>query len=243
MTRSILAATPSRSRQIVPGAGPPRARAPTARPARAPTVVGATRPARTPRPGRSPTRARTAPDRGDRGCGPLAGSIMLPAVSPTIRRIEPDDWPAVWAMLRATFQAGETFAWDPQTPEAEAHHAWVELPSATYVACAADGTVLGCYYLKPNQPGLGAHVGNCGYVVAPAARGQGVAAAMCEHSQEVARNTGFRALQFNLVVATNERAARLWRRLGFTAVGTLPGAFRHLRLGYVDAFVMFKALV
>jgi len=106
----------------------------------------------------------------------------------------------------------------------------------------ADGQVLGTYFIKPNQPGLGAHVCNCGYVVAPAAQGQGIASEMCQHSQAEAKAMGFRAMQFNLVVSTNQRAVRLWRKLGFSVVGTLPRAFRHLHLGYVDALVMFKEL-
>jgi hypothetical protein len=103
--------------------------------------------------------------------------------------------------------------------------------------------VVGTYFIKPNQPGLGDHVCNCGYVVSPSAQGQGIAARMCEHSQQWAVANGFRAMQFNLVVATNERAVRLWERLGFSAVGRLPGAFRHQRLGFVDASVMLKQLV
>jgi len=120
---------------------------------------------------------------------------------------------------------------------------WVERATATFIACAEDGRVLGSYYIKPNQPALGAHVCNCGYVVAPAAQGRGVATALCEHSQRIARSLGFRAMQFNLVVVTNERAIRLWRRLGFSVVGSLPGAFRHRDLGFVDALVMYKELV
>jgi len=79
-------------------------------------------------------------------------------------------------------------------------------------------------------------------VVAAGAEGRGIAAQMCEHSQRWAVEHGFRAMQFNFVVSTNERAVRLWERLGFSVVGRLPGAFRHRRLGYVDALVMFKAL-
>ena len=99
------------------------------------------------------------------------------------------------------------------------------------------------YFIKPNQPGPGAHVCNCGYVVSPAAQGQGVASLMYEHSQQQAVAMGFRAMQFNLVVASNVRAVRLWQHLGFAIVSTLPGAFRHHPLGYVDAHVMFKTLV
>lgn len=166
----------------------------------------------------------------------------MPAASLSIRRIEQADWQTVWRLLRTTFEAGDTYAFAPDSSEADIRRAWVELPAATYVACAPDGGIAGTYYIKPNQPGLGAHVCNCGYVVAPDAQGQGIATAMCEHSQREAIAMGFRAMQFNLVVATNERAVRLWQRLGFSVVGTLPRAFRHLRLGYVDALVMYKEL-
>ncbi len=161
----------------------------------------------------------------------------------SIRHYQESDWSVVWPILRETFDAGDTYAFAPQSTEAEIHRAWVEAPAATFVACADDGQILGTYYIKPNQTGLGAHVCNCGYVVAPAAQGRGIAAAMCEHSQREAVSMGFRAMQFNLVVASNERAIRLWQRLGYAVVGTLPGAFRHQSLGYVDALVMYKQLV
>ncbi len=160
----------------------------------------------------------------------------------SIRRYQESDWPFVWPVLRTTFATGDTYAFSPDSSEAEIHKAWVEVPSATYVACAQDGKFLGIYFLKANQPGLGAHVCNCGYVVAPEAQGQGVASAMCEHSQREAVSMGFLAMQFNLVISTNERAVRLWKKLGFHVAGTLPHAFRHQRLGLVDALVMYKAL-
>jgi ribosomal protein S18 acetylase RimI-like enzyme len=102
--------------------------------------------------------------------------------------------------------------------------------------------VLGTYYIRPNQNAGGAHVANCGYMVAEGARGRGVATALYEHSVEHARRRGFRALQFNLVIASNDVAARLWQKLGMRMVGTLPGAFRHPTLGYVDAYVMYRDL-
>ena len=178
-----------------------------------------------------------------RGCAglELAQGVGLPE-RPQIRRFQPEDWPQLWPLLHATFETGETYAYAPDSTAVEVHKAWIENPAATFVACGANGELLGTYYLKANQPGLGAHVCNCGYVVAPLAQGQGVASAMCEHSQREAVAMGFRAMQFNLVVATNERAVRLWQRLGFSIVGRLPRAFRHQRLGYVDALVMYKEL-
>ena len=159
-----------------------------------------------------------------------------------IRRYEEADWAAVWPLLQATFKAGDTYAYSPQSTEAEIHKAWVDSPTATYVALDAPGHLLGTYFIKPNQPGLGAHVCNCGYVVAAAAQGQGVATALCEHSQREAIRLGFLAMQFNLVVSTNEGAIRLWRKLGFAVMATLPQAFRHRQRGLVDALVMFKTL-
>ena len=102
--------------------------------------------------------------------------------------------------------------------------------------------ILGTYYLMANQAGGGAHVANCGYMTAPAAQGKGVARAMCEHSLVRARERGFRAMQFNHVVSTNTRAVALWQTLGFEIVGTLPLAFNHPVHGYVDSYVMFRAL-
>ena len=159
-----------------------------------------------------------------------------------IRAYRASDWPGVWPILAETIRAGETYTFSPESTEEEISNAWIEVPARTYVACAADGRIVGTYFIKPNQPGLGSHVCNCGYVVSAAARGQGIAAKMCVHSQAEAIAMGFRAMQFNFVVATNTGAIRLWERLGYSVVGRLPGVFNHQKLGYVDALVMFKRL-
>lgn len=158
-----------------------------------------------------------------------------------IRPYHSADWEPVWSLLQPIFRAGETYVFAPEITESEARRIWTELPLATYVA-TLDGAVVGTYFLKPNQPGLGDHVCNCGYAVSAAARGHGVASRMCEHSQAEGVALGFRAMQFNFVVSTNEGAVRLWKRHGFEVIGTLPEAFRHPRLGFVDALVMFKRL-
>ncbi len=160
----------------------------------------------------------------------------------TIRPFTEPDWPATWRILEPVFRAGETYAYSPDITAEAAYAAWVVAPAATFVAVGEAGDIVGTYYLKPNQQALGAHVCNAGYVVAETARGRGIASALCVHSQREAVARGFRAMQYNLVVATNEGAVRLWQRHGFAIAGTLPGAFRHPRLGFVDAYVMFKQL-
>ncbi len=159
----------------------------------------------------------------------------------TIRLARATDFDALWPILRAVIRAGDTYAFD-QSLSAEAVRAlWMETPRATFVA-EAGGAVPGTYYIKTNQAGGGAHVCNAGFMVAAAARGHGVARAMCEHAQMQARAMGYLAMQFNFVVSTNEGAVALWQSLGFSTVGRLPRAFRHPRAGLVDALVMYKWL-
>ncbi|MBE0414014.1 GNAT family N-acetyltransferase [Yoonia sp.] len=158
-----------------------------------------------------------------------------------IRRAEPADFDAIWPLLRDVFRAGTTYAVDPQINKSAARRYWMTTAAATFVAEDRSG-IIGTYYIRTNQPGGGAHVCNCGYVVAKAARGQGVAARMCIHSQDEARTLGYHAMQFNFVLASNAGAVRLWHRLGFATVGTIPDAFAHPALGMVDAYVMYKRL-
>lgn len=118
---------------------------------------------------------------------------------------------------------------------------WLAPGHRVYVAVESDA-IVGSYFMQPNQMGGGAHVANCGYVSARAMQGRGIAYAMCEHSLREARAKGFRAMQFNFVVSSNERAVALWQRCGFATVGRIPGAFAHPHLGDVDALVMHRWL-
>jgi ribosomal protein S18 acetylase RimI-like enzyme len=123
----------------------------------------------------------------------------------------------------------------------EAFAYWFRDDTRTYVAELND-EVVGTYTLRPNRSGGGRHVSNASFMVDPAAQGRGIGRAMAEHCLNEARRLGYRAMQFNFVVATNEHAVRLWQKLGFDIVGTLPGAFQHPKKGLVDAYVMFRDL-
>jgi ribosomal protein S18 acetylase RimI-like enzyme len=158
-----------------------------------------------------------------------------------IRQACLEDDEAIWRVVEPTIRAGETLMLPRDMSEAEAIRYWRAPEHEVFVA-EQNGEILGTYYLRANQRGGGAHVANCGYATAPSASGRGVARAMCAHSLERARVRGFRALQFNCVVSTNERAVRLWQSFGFEIVGRLPEAFLHPEIGYVDALVMFRKL-
>jgi len=160
-----------------------------------------------------------------------------------IRTATDDDWPAIWPLWHAIVAAGETYVWSDDTTCDEARQLWMLPPPAEVVVLEDDeGVVRGSAVLKPNQPGRGDHVANAGFMVDPDSQGQGFGRRLAETVLERARAAGYQAMQFNAVVATNTGAVRLWESLGFTIVGTLPGAFRHPRLGLVDLHVMHRAL-
>ena len=160
----------------------------------------------------------------------------------TIRAADDRDRAAVLAMLRPVVAAGEAYALDRDMGDAALAGYWFGADKTVFVA-EADDALLGSYYLRANQAGGGAHVANAGYVTDMAARGRGVARAMARHSFDTARAAGFRAMQFNFVIASNHVAVTLWQALGFAIVGRLPGVFDHPRLGPVDALVMHRWLV
>jgi L-amino acid N-acyltransferase YncA len=159
----------------------------------------------------------------------------------TIRRARESDFDSIWQIFHEVVEVGDSYVYDPQTTKEEARAIWMAAGVTTYVACLGE-RVVGTYILKPNQPGRGSHVANAGYMVSTIAQAKGIGRAMCEHSLSEARKAGFTAMQFNMVVSTNEAAVALWKKLGFTIVGTLPKAFRHKQLGLVDAYVMHRFL-
>jgi ribosomal protein S18 acetylase RimI-like enzyme len=159
----------------------------------------------------------------------------------TIRPARSEDDDAIWAILEPTFRAGETYPIPRDISRSEALGYW-HTPGHSVFVAERDGRIVGTYYMKANNRGGGAHVANCGYMVAAGAMGGGIARAMCTHSLDEARARGFTAMQFNFVIASNERAVKLWQACGFEIVGTLPGAFLHPSRRAVDAYVMFRTL-
>ena len=147
----------------------------------------------------------------------------------------------IWALLQPVFSAGDTYAVDPLIDRDAAIAYWMEADKTAFIL-RIEGQAVGTYYIRPNQPGGGAHICNCGFITAPSARGKGVARRMLDHALIEAKQQGYRAMQFNFVLASNQRALALWQRNGFATIGRIPRAFLHPKQGYVDALILHRSL-
>lgn len=147
----------------------------------------------------------------------------------------------VWSLSQELLADGTTYVFRADTSRRQMLDYWFPTIGETHIA-SRRGSPVGLYALRPNHPGRGAHVANASFFVSGKSRSRGVGRALCEHAIETARQRGYRAMAFNLVVATNAGAIALWRNLGFRTVGTIPEAFEHETLGFVDALVMYRRL-
>lgn len=158
-----------------------------------------------------------------------------------IRKATCQDRDAVWKIIRSVIEGGDTYVFAPGTSEDEMIDYWFSPEKHNYVA-VTDGDVVGIFWLKPNQPGLGSHVANAAYAVSPEAVGKGIGRMMADFSIDEARRLGFKAMQFNFVVKSNDVAVRLWQNVGFEIIGEIPDAFDHVRDGLTNAYIMYRKL-
>ena len=154
-----------------------------------------------------------------------------------ISEITKSDFEVFWPTFKEIVVAQETYAFDPKINFESAYNLWCLSPHKTYVI-KENGLILGSYYIKANASGPSSHISNCGYMVSPESRGKGIARKLCLQAKEL----GYSAMQFNSVVSTNEIAIKLWKKLGFKIIGTIPNAYNHKTLGFVDSFIMHKQL-
>jgi len=159
-----------------------------------------------------------------------------------IRELGEPDWAQVWAVVRAVVRARDTFPYDPAMTEQEAREMWVEAPPGLTVVAVEGERVLGTAKMGTNRPGPGSHVATASFMVATDARGRGVGTALCRFALDWARERGYAGMQFNAVAESNHVAVELYTRLGFSIVGTVPGAFEHPALGRVGLHVMYREL-
>lgn len=156
-----------------------------------------------------------------------------------IRKAKETDYDGVWKIFSSVIKTGDTYVFSSDTPKSSLQAYWFADVMDTFVAVEND-EIVGTYFMKPNQVGLGNHIANCGYMVSPNHRGKGIGGMLCEHSLQFAKEKGYYGIQFNIVVSTNKVAVDLWQKLGFRIIGTTPKGFRHQELGLVDSYIMFR---
>lgn len=159
----------------------------------------------------------------------------------TIREYTEADREQIWEIIKFVISAGDSYVFAPDSPKEKMLAYWLADDKKTFVA-VSDNEILGTFYIKENQPDLGSHIANAGYMVSPAARGKGVGRRMAEFSLGEAKRLGYQAMQFNFVVKSNEAAVRLWQNLGFEIIGEIPEAFNHFEKGLINAYIMHRKL-
>jgi GNAT superfamily N-acetyltransferase len=158
-----------------------------------------------------------------------------------IKKATPANHDAIWEIIRDVIATGDTYAFSPVSTKEQMLAYWCAPAAHTYIALL-DGEIAGTFVMKDNQPDLGSHIANAGYMVSPLVARQGIGKAMAEFSLEEAKRIGYKAMQFNFVVKSNERAVQLWQHLGFAIIGEIPDAFNHRMYGLTNVYIMYRKL-
>lgn len=159
----------------------------------------------------------------------------------TFRAAASNDRDAIWEIIERVIKTGDTYVFDPNSSKEKMLNYWIATEKHTYVA-EYENTIVGTFLIKDNQPDLGSHIANASYMVHPDFRGRGIGKLMGEYSLNVARDMGYRAMQFNYVIKTNVSAVKLWLGLGFEIIGEIPDAYRHNELGLTNVYIMYRRL-
>jgi ribosomal protein S18 acetylase RimI-like enzyme len=151
-----------------------------------------------------------------------------------------DDASAMLGLLQSVSQEGSALPFIDGIDDNMIDQIW--LGARGCVLACDNSEVLGMYRFGPTMPGRGSHIATATFLVGEHARGRGVGRALVEHCIQSAKTAGFRGMQFNQVLSSNLAALALYRSLGFAVIGTVPKAFDHIELGYVDAHMMYREL-
>lgn len=160
-----------------------------------------------------------------------------------IRKAVETDYNQIWELFSRVIKTGDTYVFNPNTQKADLKKHWLADYMETFIIEDSSHQIAGTYIIKPNQIDLGNHIANCSYMVHPNMQGKGIGKKLCEHSLMVAKKSGYKGVQFNIVVSTNKAAIQLWKKFGFEIIGTTPNGFRHATLDFVDTYIMYKSIL
>lgn len=153
-----------------------------------------------------------------------------------------EDENALYDIFQKAVEMGDEFPYEDPSIQ-EFYRQFFAPQSDVYVCRSISGEVVGAFYLKSNFSGKCRHIANAGYMIKQSQRGQGLGTLLVNASLEIAKHKGFRAMQYNMVLQRNTAAVKLYSKLGFQVIGTLPQAVRNADGSYQDGYILYKSLV
>jgi L-amino acid N-acyltransferase YncA len=161
-----------------------------------------------------------------------------------VRPAHLEDFEEIYEVFCRILDEGATYSYtrEEMTPERSLAYFMTSAGTYCFLVESAKKEMLGFYTIRPNRTGRGSHVANASFIVHPSHRGKGVGRKISVHALKTARKLGYKAMQFNFVVSTNQVALSLYQSLGFNIVGTLPRGFQHTKKGLVDVYIMHRFL-
>lgn len=159
----------------------------------------------------------------------------------TLNLFDQKDEKGLYAIFREVVDSGSQFPYECSSIE-EFHRQFFTPQARVYVCHSFDGKVVGGFYLRANFSGRSSHIANAAYMVHNTYRGKGVGSLLVKASLHLAKDLGLHAMQFNMVLSQNRLAVKLYERLGFNIVGTIPQAIRNPDGSYQDGLVMYRKL-
>lgn len=158
-----------------------------------------------------------------------------------LTRFAQKDEQPLYEIFKEVVDSGVEFPYESNSIQ-EFHRQFFAPGSEVYVCHASDGEVVGGFTLSANFPGRSRHIANAAYMIKSSYRGQGIGTWLVKASLKIAKTLGFRAMQFNMVLSGNEAANKLYAKLGFQTIGTVPEAVRNPDGSYQDGHILYRKL-
>ncbi|MBS0629659.1 MAG: MarR family transcriptional regulator [Verrucomicrobia bacterium] len=160
----------------------------------------------------------------------------------TLEPFEEKDKSQLYEIFKEVVDSGLQFPYESSSVQ-EFNRQFFAPGTQVYVCRTLDGQVVGGFYLRSNYPGCrSSHIANAAYMIKESYRGKGIGSLIIKASLHFAKDLGYHTMQFNMVLSKNVQAIKLYEKLGFSIVGTLPNAIRNLDGSYQDGYVMSRPL-
>lgn len=165
----------------------------------------------------------------------------LKQIGYALRLFHPNDEEELYQIFREVVESGSQFPYECSSTK-EFRQQFFAPHGKVYVCHTLAGEVVGGFFLKANFSGRSSHIANAAYMIHSTYRGKGVGSLLIKASLHLAKDLGFQAMQFNMVLSQNRLAVKLYQKLGFNIVGTLPEAVRNPDGSYQDGYVLHRKL-